>query len=148
MRGDQRKHWWKILKEVLLWHNGIFIALGKLECRFDPGPALWVKDLALPQPRHSSQLQLRFDPWALEVHMPWDDQKKKKKIEVYKQLFFSFFFLSFCCCCFLGLHPQHMEIPRLGVESELQPQPHHRNSNARSELRLWPTPQLTATPDL
>ena len=26
-----------------------------------------------------------------------------------------FFFLSF-----LGLHPQHMELPRLGVESELQ----------------------------
>ena len=28
-------------------------------------------------------------------------------------LFFSFFFV------FLGPHPQHMEIPRLGVESEL-----------------------------
>ena len=33
-------------------------------------------------------------------------------------LFFFFFFFFFSC--FLGPHPQHMEIPRLGVESELQ----------------------------
>ena len=26
----------------------------------------------------------------------------------------------FVCFCFLGLHPWHMEVPRLGVESELQ----------------------------
>ena len=25
-----------------------------------------------------------------------------------------------CVCVFLGPHPQHMEVPRLGVESELQ----------------------------
>ena len=25
------------------------------------------------------------------------------------------------CVCFLGTHPQHMEVPRLGVQSELQP---------------------------
>ena len=30
---------------------------------------------------------------------------------------YSSFFFFFC---FLGLHPRHMEIPRLGVESELQ----------------------------
>ena len=41
-------------------------------------------------------------------------------------LFFSFLFF------FLGLQVQHMEFPGLGVE--LEP-------------RLWPTPQLTATPD-
>ena len=34
-------------------------------------------------------------------------------------------YTSFSCCLlffwsFLGLHPQHMEVPRLGVESELQ----------------------------
>ena len=33
-----------------------------------------------------------------------------------KLIFFIFLFF-----CFLGLHPQHMEVPRLGVESELQP---------------------------
>ena len=29
-------------------------------------------------------------------------------------------FLFFCFICFLGPHPQHMEIPRVGVKSELQ----------------------------
>ena len=42
---------------------------------------------------------------------------------------------------FLGLHRQHMEVPRLGVESE--PQPHQR----RIQAGLRPTPQLTAMPD-
>ena len=28
-------------------------------------------------------------------------------------------FLFFPFSCFLGLHPRHMEVPRLGVESEL-----------------------------
>ena len=30
------------------------------------------------------------------------------------------FFCWWCCCfCFLGLHPRHMEVPRLGVKIEL-----------------------------
>ena len=28
---------------------------------------------------------------------------------------------NFCCLIFLGLHPRHMEVPRLGVQLELQP---------------------------
>ena len=32
-------------------------------------------------------------------------------------LFFLFFFFFFC---FLGPHPRHMEVPRIGVESQLQ----------------------------
>ena len=52
------------------------------------------------------------------------------------------FFFSF----FLGPHLQHMEVPRLGVESELVAAGrHHSHSNARSEPHLQPTPQLTAT---
>ena len=55
------------------------------------------------------------------------------------------FFLSFV---FLGLHMQHMEIPRLGVESELQAASrHHSHSNMGSKPRLRTTPQLMATPD-
>ena len=34
--------------------------------------------------------------------------------------FFFFFFFFFCLLSILGLHPQHMEVPRLGVQSELQ----------------------------
>ena len=44
----------------------------------------------------------------------------------------------FVCCgffCILGLHMQH--IPTL----------YHNHSHAKSKLCLWPTPQLTATPD-
>ena len=34
---------------------------------------------------------------------------------------FCHFFLFCFVFCFLGLHPPHMEVPRTGVESELQP---------------------------
>ena len=49
---------------------------------------------------------------------------------------------------FLGLHLQHMEVPRLGgliraVAAGLR----QSHSNTGSEPCLRPTPQLTATPD-
>ena len=44
-------------------------------------------------------------------------KKKKKILSVY--LSFKVFF-----CCFLGPHLQHMEVPRLGVESKLQLSPY------------------------
>ena len=34
--------------------------------------------------------------------------------------FRTFSFLCVCVCVFLGLYPQHMEVPRLEVELELQ----------------------------
>ena len=52
-------------------------------------------------------------------------------------LFFSFFFFS----VFLGLHPQHKEVPRPGVSSELLPLAYATaTATPRSEPRLWPTP--------
>ena len=49
---------------------------------------------------------------------------------------------------FLRPHLQHMEGPRLGVESELQlPAYGPQSPNAGSELHLLPTPQFVATPD-
>ena len=39
---------------------------------------------------------------------------------LYIKLFKSLHFVLFCFC-FLGLHPQHMEVPRLEVEWEIQP---------------------------
>ena len=59
-------------------------------------------------------------------------------------------YLFFCLFVFLERHLQHMEVPRLGVESELQlPDLHHSHShsNAISEPCLRPIPQLKATPD-
>ena len=59
-----------------------------------------------------------------------------------EQKFLIFFF-------FLGLHPQHMEVPRLGVESELQ-LPAYTTDTAMQDPSLICniyTPQLMATPD-
>lgn len=41
--------------------------------------AQWVKELALLQLCHRLQLQLRFNPWTGNFHMPWMQPKKKKK---------------------------------------------------------------------
>ena len=54
-------------------------------------------------------------------------------------LLFNFIFV------FLGLHLQHIEVSRLGFESELQLLTYA--TAARSEPHLHPTPQLTATLD-
>ena len=61
---------------------------------------------------------------------------------------------TFCCqnipffFVFLGLYPQHMDVPRLGVDSELQLLAYTR-ATATQDLEpcLSPTPQLMATPD-
>ena len=47
---------------------------------------------------------------------------------------------------FLGLHLQHTEIPS-GQTGAAAAGLYHSHSNARSEPRLQPTPQLIATPD-
>ena len=54
-----------------------------------------------------------------------------------------FFFLSFV---FLGPHLLHMEVPRLGVQSELQLMA-YTTAIATSDPCLQPTSQLTAMPD-
>ena len=67
-------------------------------------------------------------------------QKQVDKIGIF---FFFFFFLL------LGLHPWHMETPRLGVELELQLLAYATaTSNAGLEPHLRPAPQLMAMSDL
>ena len=60
----------------------------------------------------------------------------------------SSYILSFSFFFFKGPHVRHMEAPRLGgwiraTAAGL----YHSHSNAWTKLPLWPTPQLTATPD-
>ena len=58
------------------------------------------------------------------------------------KIFFFFFF------GFLGPHPRHMEIARLGVESGATATGlRQSHSNSTSKLHLRPIPQLTAKPD-
>ena len=44
----------------------------------------------------------------------------ERKINIIVRPYLLAFFILFFFFCLLGLHPQHMEVPRLGVESELQ----------------------------
>ena len=56
-------------------------------------------------------------PLLEKMQCCWFEQRKKKF--VYRTFLFLFFFF-FLLFCFLGPHPRHTEVPRLGVESELQ----------------------------
>ena len=47
----------------------------------------------------------------------------------------------------LGPYPRHVEVPRLGVESELQPLTYAAATAMQDLSRLQPIPQLTAMPD-
>ena len=58
------------------------------------------------------------------------------------------FFVSFCLFVLLGLHPRHMEVPRLrGLIGAVAAGLRQGHSNVGSELRLQPTPQFMAMPD-
>ena len=60
----------------------------------------------------------------------------------------SCFFLFVFLFCFLGLHLWHMEVPRLGTESELQLQAYATATAMQgSEPLLQPVLQLVAIPD-
>ena len=59
---------------------------------------------------------------------------------------FVFVFLFFCFFCFLGLHPWHMEVPKLGVESGLQ-LPVNVIATATWYLSRVHEPELMATLD-
>ena len=50
---------------------------------------------------------------------------------------------------FLGPHPRHMEVPRLGgLIGAVAAGLHHSHANAGSKLCLQPTPQLRVMPDI
>ena len=78
-------------------------------------------------------------PYAVGVGNIHTQQKEKHSGQVTKDIFF----------LFLGLHPQHMEAPRLGVKSELQLVA-YTTATAMPDPKpcQQPTPQLTAAPIL
>ena len=61
---------------------------------------------------------------------------------------FLFYLILFIYLFILGLHPWHMEGPRLGIQSELQ-LPAYATATAKQDPSciLRPTPQLMAMPD-
>ena len=93
-----------------------------------PDPAQWVKG------RHRLQL--------------WLDSVVGPETSIYHECSHNYFILFYFIFCFLGPHLQHREVPRPGVQSELQlPGLRHSHSNSGSELRLRPITQLMAMPD-
>ena len=63
--NETEKQWLHNIMSVLelpLWCNRISSVLGALGQDSIPGPAQWVRDLALPQLQLSLQLWLRYDP--------------------------------------------------------------------------------------
>ena len=78
--------------------------------------------------RRSLSITVSQKPRACAFRDRWTDPVPKSHCFGPKLHLNGFFFFL----VFLGPSPQHMEVPRLGVKSELQ---------------LPPTPQLTATPD-
>ena len=76
-----------------------------------------------------------------ESSVPWES------MSMHGCLFY--FIYSFCLFVSLGPHPWHREVPRPGVQSELQllaTAASHSHSNAGSEPHLQSVPQLTARP--
>ena len=59
-------------------------------------------------------------PWGLGAGIGKAGEYILPPLKKRKKNFFSFFFFFFLVFLFfLGLHPQHMEVPKLGIESEL-----------------------------
>ena len=92
--------------------------------QFRSSVSQWVKDSALSLQQLETLLQQGFDPWPRNFHILQAQPKKKRRNSVQKFIIlpqkFTHSLLFFCLVCFLGPHPQHMEIPRQGVQSELQ----------------------------
>ena len=92
-------------------------------------------------PPNAITLGTSFSIYGLGVggwgHKYPDDKKQEN---VYIMLFIKFIFI-FIVFVFLGPHPSHMEIPRLGVELELWPLAYTTATAVRDpSLSLQPTP--------
>ena len=100
---------WMNLKNIILseisqtqisTHHLIFIIWN---CRIDNSNLWWKKKIRL----------VAGFPGGKDVTVTWEGYEKNF-LEV--RITFCIFFFFFLFFVFLGLHPQHMEVPRLGVE--------------------------------
>ena len=93
----------------------------------------WVKDPALPQLQHRSQLQCGFDLWPGKFHMLWVGQKKYVCVcvcvcVVYECIQFGIIFynyhhftsISLCNKIFFLFLVAPMEVPGPGIEPASQ----------------------------
>ena len=89
--------------------------------------AQWVKDLVL------LHLQLRFDPWPRNLHMPWVQPKKKKEI-------LSGLRIWYCHCCGVVVQPLAWELPHalgFGQKENRKRKKPRRDMTRASFSSLW-----------
>ena len=98
-----------------------------------------VKDLVLSLQQLGLLLWYRFDPWPGNFHMPQVQPKKKKRTTPL------FFFFSFCL--FRDSPKAYGVSQARGLIGAVATSLHHSHSNAGSQPRLQPIPQLMAMPD-
>ena len=98
---------------VVWWFNYLACLCGGA-CSI-PSPVGWVKDPALLQLWHRSQLWFRFDPWPRNFHMPqlWQKKKKKKKKKRLQPKMASLMSREPCLVSFL------QESPTLSVQCQM-----------------------------
>ena len=107
------------MREYLLWCNGMGNISAMPGQRFNPQTQEWVKESALPELWCRSQLWLRSELWPSNSICHGVAKKEKKKKRKTKQK--ADMHLNFIL--FLWMHHCHMEVSRLGVESELKLRP-------------------------
>jgi len=102
---------------------------------------------ALPGGVASGLVTLMYDVMAVTVRPVCS--RGSEAVQGLQETHFFSLFLPLFFPHFLGPHPQHMEVPRLGVESELQLTAYATATAipARCKPCLQPITQLTAMPD-
>ena len=84
---------------------------------------------------HSSQQCRIVNPLSKDLYPTEQGQgSNAQQWELHLHFSRNYFFLSFCFL-FLGLHPQHMELPGIGVKLELQ-MPAYTTATARPDPSL------------
>ena len=109
---------------------------------------IWWTNICMIRLYYMAQLTLKEGDYAgwldgSRTFSSWEQRSQRGIVFLF--VYFYLFWRVFCLFCFLLPHLQHMEVPRLGVESEMQL--YHSHSNARSEPHLQPMLQLVAMPD-
>ena len=83
----------------------------------------YILSVSLPGIAKLFQIVFKYEPshgyQQGSISTPTTPQPHRFGIDQFLFLFVFFKLKIFCCCCFLGLHPWHMEVPKLGVQLEL-----------------------------
>ena len=143
----------KLFPDLWAWTDFLYVQIS-LKC--DPTNLVYLTGLLFLYPINEVCVSREYDPrgdgnWSdILSNIPKERREQRQgrinskirgitRAKNQDSCFSYLFYFNFYFLPFLGPHLQHMEVQSRGL--------HHSHSNARSELRLQPTPQLMATPD-